>query len=99
LFANKRGEVYVSYRYLDKMYSDIANTLELPSYCVWSAGMIYNPSERWQLQASVDNISNEIGLSEGGPRSGFAENPGTSDFFYARPIVGRNVLFSVTYQF
>lgn len=99
LFPNDRGEVYVSYHYLDKIYSDIANTLELPSYGVWSAGVIYNPTKQWQLQASIDNITNEIGLTEGNPRSGFSENPAVSDFFYARPIVGRNLVFSVTYNF
>lgn len=99
LFPNGRGEVYVSYHYLDKIYSDLSNSLELPAYGVWSAGAIYNVNDRLQASLSVDNISNEIGLTEGNPRSGFTENPGVSDFFYARPILGRNAVLSLTYRF
>jgi outer membrane receptor protein involved in Fe transport len=99
LFPNDRGEFYVSYHYLDKIYSDVSNSLELPAYGVWSAGVIYNASERLQAQLSVDNLTNEIGLTEGNPRAGFTENPGVSDFFYARPILGRNAVLSLTYRF
>lgn len=99
LFPNGRGEVYVSYHYLEKIYSDISNSLELPAYGVWSAGALYNFNESLQASLSVDNITNEIGLTEGNPRSGFTENPGVSDFFYARPILGRNAVFSLTYRF
>jgi iron complex outermembrane recepter protein len=99
LFPNKRGEAYVSYRWLGKIYSDLSNSLELPAYGVLSAGVSYNISDQLQAQLSVDNITNEIGLTEGNPRAGFFENPGVSSFFYARPILGRNAVFSLTYRF
>ncbi|UYB52601.1 TonB-dependent receptor [Xanthomonas sp. AM6] len=99
LLPEGRGEIYVSYHYLDKMYSDIANTLELPGYGVWSAGVTYRLAPKWQLQANLDNLTNEVGLTEGNPRSGFAENSGVSGAFYARPILGRNLLLSLTYDF
>jgi hypothetical protein len=51
------------------------------------------------LQANLDNITNEVGLTEGNPRSGFAEGTGLSGAFYARPILGRNLLLSLTYDF
>lgn len=99
LLPDGRGEVYVSYHYVDKIYSDIANTLELPSYGVWSAGFSYRLAPQWMLQANLDNITNEVGLTEGNPRSGFAEGTGLSGAFYARPILGRNLLLSLTYDF
>ncbi|WP_369942074.1 TonB-dependent siderophore receptor [Xanthomonas medicagonis] len=99
LLPDGRGEIYLSYHYLDKMYSDIANSLELPSYGVWSAGVTYRLTPKWQLQANLDNLTDEVGLTEGNPRSGFAENSGASGAFYARPILGRNLLLSLTYDF
>ncbi len=99
LLPNKRGEVYMSYRRLGKMYSDLSNSLELPAYGVLSAGVSYRINDQLQAQLSMDNITNEIGLTEGNPRAGFFENPGVSSFFYARPILGRNTIFSLTYRF
>jgi hypothetical protein len=35
-------------------------------------------------------------LTEGSPQVGFTENPNVADFFYTRPILGRNVVASLT---
>jgi outer membrane receptor protein involved in Fe transport len=70
----------------------------LPGYDVLSAGVLYDLTDNARLSLSVDNITDTIGLTEGNPRSGFIENTG-SDFFFARPILGRNAILSVTFDF
>ena len=46
------------------------------------------------------NLTNTVGLTEGNPRGsatgGFSENVG-GNYFFARPILGRNIVVSLTY--
>lgn len=98
-FQDNRGEVYLSYHRVGDRYADIANTLKLPAYHTVDLGLRYDLTESVTLNASVQNLTNTIGLTEGNPRSGFAENPGVSNFYYARPILGRNAQLSVTVRF
>jgi outer membrane receptor protein involved in Fe transport len=98
LLPDDRGEIYVTYRRIGRIYSDLANSIRLPGYGVLSAGVLYNLGEKTRLAVSVDNITNTIGLTEGNPRAGFIENTG-SDYFFARPILGRNAIASVTVDF
>lgn len=96
---NNWGQVYVSGAYLGKRFSDLANSIKLPAYGTLDAGVSIYLTEQLTLSANAANLTNSIGLTEGNPRSGFTENPGVSDFFFARPILGRNVIFSLTYDF
>ena len=51
------------------------------------------------LNANIQNITNTIGLTEGNPRGGttaFQEATG-SNYFFARPILGRNAVVSLTF--
>lgn len=93
------GQVYLSWQYVGKRYSDLANSLELPSYDTLDAGVIVTINEQLTFQVNGQNLTNEIALTEGNPRSGFTENPGVSDFFYARPILGRNFIATLSYTF
>jgi iron complex outermembrane recepter protein len=96
---NGWGELYVSWQHIGRRYSDLANSLKLPAYDTINAGVALNVTDDLVLNVSGQNLTNEIGLTEGNPRSGFTENPGVSDFFYARPTLGRNVVASLTYRF
>jgi iron complex outermembrane recepter protein len=96
---NDLGEVYFSVRFLGKRFSDLANSLELPAYTTLDAGVTFNIGKSLTLAVNGQNLTNEIGLTEGNPRSGFTENPGVSNFFYARPILGRNFVATLTYNF
>lgn len=93
------GEIYISGAWLGKRYSDLANSIELPSYGTLDIGASIRISEALSVAVNGTNLTNSVGLTEGNPRSGFTENPGVSDFFYARPILGRNFLFSLDYSF
>ena len=76
----------------------MSNSLELPAYSVFSAGVLFRLDEGVSLSASVENIGNVIGLTEGNPRGGFVENTGQNTYF-ARPINGRNAVASVRFDF
>ncbi|WP_216838981.1 TonB-dependent receptor [Caulobacter sp. S45] len=95
---NNLGAVYVRYKYIDSIFADNGNALALPSYGILSIGGIYNLTPRLQMNVSVDNLTNELGLTEGNPRAGFTQNI-TTGYFYGRGIVGTNAQFAVTYKF
>ncbi len=83
-------EVYGVLHHYSKKFSDNENVFELPSYDEINAGASYTINNlRFALDAT--NLTNEIGLTEGNPRSTGA--PG--EFFTARPILGRAVRGSV----
>jgi hypothetical protein len=51
-----------------------------------------------EAESLVNNLTNEIGLTEGNPRSGFNQSSNGS-LFYARPILGRNATAALSYRF
>ncbi len=87
--------VYIRYSVYGKKFQDNENLATLPGYTVFDAGASY------QLQAirfaiTGNNLCNTIGLTEGDPRT----SPNTGAYYYmARPILGRNYKFSISYQF
>ena len=95
------GEVYVSTQYMGDRFSDTGNSIVLPSYQTVDAGFIWYINDDLTFNANVNNLTDEIGLTEGNPRGGFIERPdgGDLDVFLARSIPGRNVVFSLTYDF
>jgi len=101
ILPNDIGEVYLSTQYLGERFSDTGNSIILPSYQTVDAGFIWYISEELTFNANVNNLTNEIGLTEGNPRGGLIERPsgGDLDVFLARSIPGRNVIFSITYDF
>ena len=72
--------------------------MPLPAYGILSAGALINVGPRLLLNVSVDNITNELGLTEGNPRQGFTQSV-VNGYFYGRGIIGTNVLASLTYKF
>ena len=92
------GEIYCSWRRIGRIYADISNQLELPGYSLFSAGVMVNVAPGVTFNASVENIGNAVGLTEGNPRGGFNENTG-SNFYFARPINGRNAVASLRFDF
>lgn len=91
-------DTFFSIHYIGKRFSDVANSLELPAYTTVDLGVSVTLSDNLSFQIKGSNLTNSIGLTEGNPRSGFTEAT-QSDFFYARPILGRAFTASVTYQF
>ncbi len=93
-----RAQAEVEY-YSDR-YADNANTQKLPAYWVMNASARYTLTDKITLFAEGENLTNEIGLTEGNPRSGqFVSGEAGLRYILARPIFGRTLRASVTYKF
>lgn len=101
LLPEDLGEVYLSTQFIGDRYADAGNSVLLPSYQTVDAGAIWYINDELTFNINVNNLTNEIGLTEGNPRGGLIERPdgGDQDVFLARSIPGRNIVFSLTYDF
>jgi iron complex outermembrane recepter protein len=82
--------------YMGDRWSDVQNAQLLPRFWKWDAGLTVDMTDRLRLQATADNITNAIGLTEGNPRMLGAQGTGA---IFARPILGRSVELSARYGF
>jgi iron complex outermembrane recepter protein len=92
------GSIYLRYKYIGRIFADETATLPLPSYGVLSIGGDINITDRMNLNVSVDNVTNTLGLTEGNPRQGVTQQV-VNGYFYGRGIVGTNAQFSLQYKF
>ena len=99
-FLENRLRVQLPLEYYGDRYADAANSVKLPSYRVFNVGVRYDVNRQLSLYFNGDNLDNEIGLTEGNPRSGqFLSGDAGSRFYLARPILGRNFRASLMYRF
>ncbi|MBN1238250.1 MAG: TonB-dependent receptor, partial [Gammaproteobacteria bacterium] len=96
--ADGRGEAYVSVSYFDERFSNDENTIALPSYTKVDAGFIYDVNESLSLQIVGDNLTDEVGLTEGNPRTDIGAG-GIGAIYLARPLFGRSFRVSADYRF
>ncbi|TDP64149.1 TonB-dependent siderophore receptor [Roseateles toxinivorans] len=98
-FNDGKGEFTVAWHYVGDRFADVSNSVRLPAYKTINLSLRYELTPSLTLNAAVRNLTNTIGLTEGNPRSGFVQAPAGSDYYYARPILGRNAQLSVTMNF
>ena len=91
-------EVYAQYTYIGDRYVDLENNTRLPSFETFGAGIIVNRGP-WNAQLYGDNLTNEVGITEGNPRTDGIAGQGSADAIYGRPIFGRNVRLVLTRSF
>ncbi|HEV7386751.1 MAG TPA: TonB-dependent receptor, partial [Phenylobacterium sp.] len=90
----------VDLQYYGKRFSDLANTLTIPSYFLLNAEVRYNLTDKLTLYAYGTNLTNEIGLTEGNPRAGqFISGEAGARYYLARPELGRTFRAAVLYRF
>ena len=95
-----RLRVQFPIEYYSDRYADAANSVTLPSYQVFNAAVRFDVNDRVTLHANIDNIDNEIGLTEGNPRAGqFQSGDAGARYYLARPILGRSYRAAITYRF
>lgn len=94
--ANSKVRVFSSFNYVGDRFSDVQNQQSLPNYFKIDAGLNFDLNEKFELGVSVDNLTDEIGLTEGNPRVIGSQGSGIIN---ARPILGRSFRFSVGYRF
>ena len=97
-FMQGRGRAYLTYTHIDERFSNDENTIELPSYDKFDAGVIFDVTDTFSLQLSGDNLTDEIGLTEGNPRTDVGAG-GVGAIYNARPLFGRSFLGAATFRF
>lgn len=86
----------ITWSYVGKRYSDIANRFSLPAYQTWDLFTELAINDKLSAQLEVKNLTNALGLTEGNPRDDLSHQEA---IFYARPIFGRTIKLSLSYQF
>lgn len=91
----------LEYRYNGQRYGDALNTASTPEYFVLNGNVTVEISDDLTLALQVTNLTNEIGLTEGNPRSGelVSSDDPTAEYFLGRPILGRAFRLSAKYEF
>lgn len=97
-FAAGRGRAFLTLSHYGNRYANDENTIELPSYMKVDAGVQFALNDSWSAQLNVDNLSNEVGLTEGNPRTDVGSS-GIGQLYNARTLFGRSLVFAVRYDF
>lgn len=84
------GSVYATLSAVDDRFGNNENTVVLEGYEKLDVGMTLNPTDDLRLTLSVDNLTDEQGITEGDPRNPDAPN--------GRYIMPRSVKLSVSYS-
>ena len=93
----------VSSTYLGKRFANDGNTVELDPYNIVRLGLGYSfqlgeKNESMRLGASIFNLLDAAGITEGSPRQGNSQT-GSSDYFVGRPVLPRRISLSVLFDF
>ena len=91
-----RPSLFATLQYTGDRFSDPENQQLLPRFYQLDAGVSVEVAERIRLQVTGNNLTNEIGLTEGNPR--IIGSQGTGPVL-ARPILGRSLRFSAALSF
>jgi outer membrane receptor protein involved in Fe transport len=94
--GTRKASLFTTVSYMGDRWSDVQNAQLLPRFWKWDAGLTLDLTQRLRLQATADNLTNAIGLTEGNPRTLGAQGTGA---IFARPILGRSVELSARYGF
>lgn len=87
----------VTWQYFGKRYTNPANKQVLPQFSQINAELYFSINKHFSVIASGNNLFNVIGLTEGNPRTGLTSV--NSQYFYARPILGRSAVLTFKYVF
>lgn len=95
-FMDGAARAYFTYTYAGKRYANDENSIVLPKYNKLDAGVMFDV-DAWTFQISGDNLTDEIGLTEGNPRTDVGSG-GIGNIYMVRPLFGRSFMGSVTYR-
>ncbi|EQB30279.1 TonB-dependent receptor [Sphingobium ummariense] len=94
--GNFRPSIFATLQYTGDRFSDPENAQLLPNYYQLDAGVSVEVNQRLKLAVTGNNLTDELGLTEGNPRIIGSQGSGT---ILARPILGRSFRFSAAYSF
>jgi iron complex outermembrane receptor protein len=96
-FMDGAARAYFTYTYAGKRFANDENTIELPKYYKLDAGVMFDVGGNWTIQVTGDNLTDEVGLTEGNPRTDVGSG-GIGNIYMVRPLFGRSFMGSVTYR-
>lgn len=96
-FMDGAARAYFTYGYMGKRFANDENTIVLPKYAKLDAGLMFDTGP-WTFQVTGDNLTDEIGLTEGNPRTDVGAS-GVGNIYMVRPLFGRSFTGSVTYRY
>ncbi|QGZ40615.1 TonB-dependent receptor [Pseudoduganella flava] len=88
-------KLYGTFTYIGDRWADQLNQQYLPSYKTYDLGAVFRIGEKIEFRVSGNNLSNELGLTEGNSRL----TTGGTGPINARPLFGRTWEASVMYRF
>jgi len=92
-----QARVFGTYTHVGNRYADIQNQQPLGKYDTLDLGASIDLRDNFSIQATVENVTNTLALTEGNIRSaGAADNNG---YFLGRPIFGRHATITAAYKF
>lgn len=97
-FAAGRGRAFLAVAHYGSRYANDENSIRLPAYTKLDAGVEYSLGPSWTAQLNVNNLSNEVGLTEGNPRTDVGAS-GIGQLYNARTLFGRSLMLAVHYNF
>ena len=95
---DERLRVYLTYQYVGKRFSNDENTIALPKYSKLDGGVIYDINDTFSVQLVADNLTNQVGLTEGNPRTDVGAT-GIGALYMARPLFERSFSLLGTVRF
>jgi outer membrane receptor protein involved in Fe transport len=97
-FRKDRVRLFLTWTHVSDRYSNDENTRTLPKYDKFDAGVSFEVGSHWTFQVAGDNLTNEVGLTEGNPRTDVGAGA-SGPIYVARPLFGRSFMGSVTYRY
>ncbi|HVF18409.1 MAG TPA: TonB-dependent receptor [Steroidobacteraceae bacterium] len=97
-FLDERLRVYLTYQYIGERFSNDENTIALPKYTKLDGGVTFEVTDAISVQLTGDNLTNEIGLTEGNPRTDLGAT-GIGALYMARPLFERSFTIAGTVKF
>jgi outer membrane receptor protein involved in Fe transport len=92
-----QAKVFGTYTHVGNRFADIQNQQSLGKYDTLDLGASIDINDRFSIQATVENVTNTLALTEGNIRTTGSGN--TNGFFLGRPIFGRHATISAAYKF
>jgi outer membrane receptor protein involved in Fe transport len=97
-FLDERLRVYLTYQYIGERFSNDENTIALPKYTKIDGGVTFDVTDAISVQVTGDNLTNEVGLTEGNPRTDLGAS-GIGALYMARPLFERSFTVAGTVRF
>ncbi|QQV75991.1 TonB-dependent receptor [Sphingomonas aliaeris] len=91
-----KPSLFATLQYTGDRFSDPENQQVLPNFYQLDAGVSVDISDRLRLAVTGNNLTDELGLTEGNPRIIGGQGTGA---ILARPILGRSFRFSASAKF